>query len=114
MNNTLVYYVRKGNNVPIATLVAKKYSIYENIYAIGIGWSICSKGDMFVKKIGIENALIRIQETYDELYLGGSKMEIPRSLEKDFLIFADRAKTFFRCNAFMAKFYVKKEVQLDV
>jgi hypothetical protein len=85
--NYIHQYVKNRNKVSGVVVAVVDPAVTSRVF---VGWSSCarSKGDIFDKDRGLQIAVDRA--------LKGTKIDMPRYLESDFLYMADRARRYFK------------------
>ena len=86
--NEVIQYIRDNKRNKIGVMAAFRHN--EEIY---IGWSLCSKQDVFDREFGIELALARATKLFDYEYIDD---KIPYSIFDDLEIFLDRCARYFK------------------
>jgi len=86
--NEVIQYIRDNKRNKIGVMAAFRHN--EEVY---IGWSLCSKQDVFYREFGIELAMNRAVKLFDYEYIGD---KIPYSIFGDLEIFLDRCAKYFK------------------
>lgn len=89
---TVIQYVRDKNGSPRGVLVAVKNGDYVGVQGFKIGYSLCNKKDRFSKKMALDIAIGRAEES-DNFDL---RKPYPREVENMFVPFFERCKKYYK------------------
>ena len=92
--NEIIQYIRDNKRNKIGVMAAFRHN--EEVY---IGWSLCSKQDVFDREFGIELAKNRAVKLFDYEYISD---KFPYSILGDLEMFIDRCVRYFKDGVYPA------------